>query len=248
MPSRCLGPIWFCAVAAAQDPTPATAPAAPLPTLPALDDAAAKSALARFQEAMKGTPSMADKNSALQHLAQGAHKTFVKPLGRVVETDKSVVIRKRAAEILAQQTPKEARPELLRLLASSKVGDNAAVLAEVVRGVARCDYQRSDWEKIGSQFERDYAADRVPLQEAILDLVIQHKEQRAIDILLRNLDEPAPANVDDPTNPPAEYWEARWKAWRAWRGRVKEALFQITGQRFSTASEAKAWLRKNPLK
>lgn len=242
--------VALCTTAPPQDPAPAPAPAPaaqPAP-LPVLDDKAARAVLAEFTKDMKGSPSMADKNRALQKLAEGAHKSFAKPLAKIVEADSSIVIRKRAAEILAQQPSKEAKPELLRLLASSKVGDQPAVLAEVVRGVANCDYDRKDWERLEDLFEREYALDRVPLQEAILDLVTRHKEARAIDVLLRNLDEPAPANPDDPSNPPAEYWEARWKSWKAWRGRVKEALFQITGQRFSTASEAKAWLRKNPLK
>jgi hypothetical protein len=30
-----------------------------------------------------------------------------------------------------------------------------------------------------------------------------------------------------------------------WRNDVKEALYQITGQRFVTGKEAKAWLAKN---
>jgi hypothetical protein len=54
--------------------------------------------------------------------------------------------------------------------------------------------------------------------------------------------------VHDGDNPPQEYWEARWKAWAVWKGRVKEALFAITGQRFSTAAEARAWLKQNPLR
>jgi hypothetical protein len=76
-------------------------------------------------------------------------------------------------------------------------------------------------------------------------LAKNHKELEALDLLLENLDEPAPANVDDPSNPPAEYWEMRWKAWRSWRDDVKEALFAITGQRFNTSAEAREWLDKN---
>jgi hypothetical protein len=86
------------------------------------------------------------------------------------------------------------------------------------------------------------------VQEAILELVIAHKETQALPMLLRNTDEPAPANVEAADNPPAEYWEARWKSWAVWKGKVKDALFELTGQRFTTAAEAQAWLKKNPLK
>jgi hypothetical protein len=196
---------------------------------------------------MRGSPSMADKSRALDLLAPGANAQLVKPLGKVVETDKSVVIRKRAAELLAQQPPKQARPELLRLLRSEQCKSQPAVLATLVASLSRCDYQPGDWTEIAGWFERDYAPEFVPLQEAILDLVARHREKRAVDLLLRNLDEPRPANVDDAANPPAEYWEARWKAWQVWRPRVKHALFALTGQQFNAANEAKAWLRKNPL-
>jgi hypothetical protein len=88
----------------------------------------------------------------------------------------------------------------------------------------------------------------VPLQEAILGLAAQHKEKQSIELLLDNIDEPVPQNVDAANNPPASYWEARWKAWKAWREKVKDALFALTGQRFGSAAEARVWLAKNPLK
>ena len=68
-------------------------------------------------------------------------------------------------------------------------------------------------------------------------------------MLLRNLDEPGPTgDIHAGNNPPAEYWEARWKAWKAFRPKVQETLFALTGQRFTEAKEAHAWLQKNPLK
>lgn len=247
---------WLLPLALGQEPAPAPskppvaaadASAAASPPITPWPDKQAKAALAEFQQALRGTPSMAEKSRALDLLAPGASPLLVKPLGTVVETDKSVVIRKRAAELLAQQPARQARPELLRLLRSDRVKDQPSVLAALVAGLSRCDYQRDDWQLVDNLFEKEFGADRVPLQEAILDLVARCREKQAIDLLLRHIDEPRPADVDDPANPPAEYWEARWKAWQAWRSRVKEALFALTGQRFSTASEAKAWLRKNPI-
>jgi hypothetical protein len=222
--------------------TPAAAPAVRL-----LPDSDAKAAIASFQKALAGNASLAAKTRALEQLAPGAHPLFVKPLGKVVETDKSIVVRKQAATLLAQQPAKQTKPELMRLLKSDRVQSDPPVVATLIGGLARCDYQPKDWQLIDGMFEREYSADRVPVQEAILELVARCKEKQAVNLLLRNLDEPVPANVDDPSNPPAEYWEGRWKAWQVWRGRVKEALFALTGQRFSTATEARAWLRKNPI-
>jgi len=233
---------------APQEPKPVAAPVAPPKVVEAWDDRAAKAAVDAFAKVLKGTPSMNEKNKALETLATGSNKLLLKPLVLVVETDKSVVIRKRAAELIANQPAAEANLTIRKLLKSPKVGTQPAVMAELVRALSRCGYQTAHWSDIGDLFERDYGAERVPLQEALLQLVETHKEKQAVPMLLRNLDEPVPADPHAADNPPTEYWEARWKSWSVWRAKLKDALFALTGQRFSTAAEAKAWLQKNPLK
>lgn len=208
-----------------------------------LDDRSGKASADELTKALKTASSMSEKSRALEAVATSSHKLLVKPLATVIETDKSVVIRKRAAELLANQPAAEANAAARGLL--RKLGAQPTVQADLVRVIAKTGYESAHWADLDGLFERQYAADRVGLQEAILDLVTQHKERRALPMLIRNLDEPNAENVEDAANPPAEYWEARWKAWSAWRGKVKEALFAVTGQRFSTASEAKAWLEKN---
>lgn len=249
-----LTPLLLC-----QDPAPAPAPpqgeqqkpaepAEPPQTIEAWDDKTAKAAVDQFTKAMKPTASMNERNKALDGLAGGTNKLLCKPLATVVETDKSVVIRKRAAELLANQPAAEANPAIQRLLDSARVTSNLAVTAALVRALSNCGYATAQWPKIENHFERDYSAERVVLQEEMLKLVEKHKERKALPLLLRNIDEPVPENVHDGANPPAEYWEARWKAWQVWRGKVKDTLFAITGQRFSTSQEAKDWLKQNPLK
>ena len=72
-----------------------------------------------------------------------------------------------------------------------------------------------------------------------------NKEKQAWKLVVEHIDEPYPEEIDPLSNPPAEYWERRWKAWRIWRSDAKEALFAITGQRFSSKKEAKVWIRAN---
>lgn len=231
------------------DPAPAPAQdAAAAKTVEAWDDKTAKTAVDEFNKLMKGTPNMAQKNSALDLFAGGANKLLIKPLAQVIETEKLLVVRKRAAELMANQPAVDANPAIRKLLKNARVGSYPTVMAELIRGLARCGYDASQWRDLADLFEREYHVERVPLQEAVLDLVIAHKEKQAVSLLLRNLDEPAPKDVHGADNPPAEYWEARWKSWSAWRGKVREALFAVTGQRFSTVAEAEAWLKKNPLK
>ncbi len=234
-----------------QDPAPSQQPPAQKVETQApvevWSDAKAKAAVTELQKQLKGNASLAQRTRALDAVATGSHKLLVKPLAQLVETDKALLVRQRAATLLGNQPAGDTTATILKLIQNERVKSYPAVQAELVRALARCGYTSKHWDQIDKLFERDYEADRVPLQEAILELVAQHKERRALQLLLRNLDEPAPANVDDPSNPPAEYWEARWKAWAKWRTRVKDALFAITGQRFTTAAEAKAWLAKNPV-
>ncbi|MBK8099066.1 MAG: hypothetical protein IPK26_18315 [Planctomycetes bacterium] len=244
-----------------QDPAPAPAPQDPKPANPPAqapveppkpvalwNDAEAKAAIDSYTRSLKDADSMAAKSKALDILAPGAHKLLVKPLAQMIESEKSIVIKKRAAELLGQQPAADANATILKLVRNSRVAQHPPVLAELVKALANCGYKPAQWKEINELFERDYGAEFVALHEAILGLIEKHKEKQAIDLLLRNMDEPVPENVDAADNPPAEYWEARWKAWKAWRGKVKDALFAITGQRFSTRNEAKAWLRKNPIK
>lgn len=237
-----------------QDPAPQGKPdqSKPVATAPKVieqwDDRRAKDAAKALTAAFKGNASMRDRNQALELIATGSNKNLVKPLAKIIERDKSIVIRKLAAELIGNQPVKAAGSAIVKLLRSAKVTSYPVVHAELIRAFSRCGYVPKLWKEIDNEFERYYELERVPLQEALLELIAAHKEKQALPLLLRNLDEPAPTNVDDPSNPPAEYWEARWKSWRVWRAKVKEALFAITGQRFSTAKEAAEWLKKNPLK
>ena len=251
--------LFLSALLLCQDPKP-TPPSPPVveasasknsgqvKALPALSDRDARTAVRDFKRAIKGKRSMAERMKAVDALAIGANKAMVAPLSTVIAGDKSVLVRKRAAEVLSLQPAKQAQPAILRLLDGKKGKPAPPVMASLVEGLSRLGYRPKDWKMIEKMFVLDYAAERGLLLEAILDLVIAHKETKAIGMLLDNLDEPAPEDVDSPSNPPASYWEARWKAWRVWRPRVKEALFVVTGQKFSTAQEARNWLRKNPIK
>lgn len=238
-----------------QDPAPVPAPADARPAPAAaprvvevLDDKAAKEVAAELEKAVGGSASLADKSRALDRIDGSSHTRLLKPLANLVEKDKSLVIRKRAAVLLRDQPKDDAMATIRALLKSPRVRPQPGVLAELVRGMSLCGYDPKSWREIDGLFEADYQPERVPLQEALLELITAHKEKQAIELLLRNLDEPTPENMHDADNPPKEYWEARWKAWSVWKSKVKDALFAITGQRFSTTNEARAWLQKNPLR
>lgn len=230
-------------------PAPAAAPAAePAKTVATWDDKTAKAVIDEWTQLTKGQATMLQKTRLLDRVAGGSNKQLVKLLAQIVETEKLAVVRKRAAELLVNQPQPDANAAIRKLLKNTKVASSHAVTAELVRTLARCGYDKTQWNDVADLFEREYSVERVPVQEAVLDLVVAHKETQALQLLLRNIDEPHPADPHAANNPPAEYWEARWKSWAAWKAKVKEALFTITGQRFNSADEANAWLKKNPLK
>lgn len=71
-------------------------------------------------------------------------------------------------------------------------------------------------------------------------------DKRPCKIFALWLDEPRPANVNDGSNPPASYWEARWKLWNKTKPNAVSALKAITGQTFETTADARKWFKDNP--
>ena len=173
------------------------------------------------------------------------HRALVKPLTDLVRNEPALTVRKAAAFALGRQPPPDSHNALVGLLKDDKVGAAPEVAASVVQALIQCAYVPADWAAVAPLFEKDFEANRSQLQQQILKLAAKHKEKQAVRLLLRHLDEPHPENPDAADNPPAEYWEKRYKCWKVWKDDAKEALFLITGQRFSTAKEAHAWLKVN---
>ena len=212
-------------------------------------DKLAKDKVKAFKKAVKPKKaSMAVRKRALAELQGGISPHLIKPLQKFIEDDHSVVLRREAVEMLSYQPAPRAKKAVPKLLDDAEVTANPQVHAGLIRALSATGYTSKDWKEIDRVFESDYDTERVPVHEAILDLVAAHKEKQAVDLLLRNMDEPSPVNVDAADNPPAEYWKARWHSWAAWKAKVKAAMREITGQNFGGAKEAKAWLKKNRLK
>ena len=227
-----------------QDAAPAEAS---LPAPKEIPDAEAKALVAKLWKATDKL-TLAQKVERLEPLRDVQNKNLVKPLTQIVQAETQLTVRKAAALALARQKPATAKPAIAQLLADDKVAAAPEVVAELVTGLASSGYASSDWPAIAAHFEKDFLPNRSLLQKQIILLAGQHKEKQAVKLLLRHLDEPIPENVDDGANPPAEYWEKRYKSWQVWREDVKESLFLVTGQRFSTRKEARAWLKVNGAK
>jgi HEAT repeat protein len=213
-----------------------------------LSDQEARTAVAAFKKSARDKEArLAQRVEAVQQLGTGRHELLVKPLAKTVEADRSITVRKKAAELLGHQPPKEARRAIVRLI-DDPDDLPPEVLAALIRSLSSAGYESRDWKHIEDLFDRDFDEKHTAVQKAILELVTKHVEKQAWKLLVEHIDEPYPDEVDSGDNPPAEYWEQRWKAWRVWRSDAREALFVITGQRFSSKEEAKAWIRENGTK
>lgn len=212
-------------------------------------DKFARQKIQEFQKTLKPKRvSMVIRKKALDTLSGGVSQQLIKPLQQFIEKDSSIMLKKQALAMLSDQPKERVKPVILKMLKNHRLTANPQVEAGLVNALSLAGYDSGDWKPIKNVLESDYDNERIPVHEALLELVKKHQEIQAIPMLLRNLEEPSPANVDVKENPPAEYWKARWHAWAVWKGKVKDALFAVTGQRFSTAKEAKAWLKKNPIK
>lgn len=71
------------------------------------------------------------------------------------------------------------------------------------------------------------------------------KDKRMCRLLAEEIDTPMATDVNSPSNPPAAWWERRWKMWREYHAEAVEALEAITGQTFKTTQDAKEWFHAN---
>ncbi|MFT4542460.1 MAG: hypothetical protein ACI835_004928 [Planctomycetota bacterium] len=85
---------------------------------------------------------------------------------------------------------------------------------------------------------------------------VRTRDRSVVRTLCEELQAPAPASVDGASNPPASYWESKWKMWSALRRDVSWALKEITGETFlptegdikGDRDRALAWLKKSGAK
>ncbi len=92
---------------------------------------------------------------------------------------------------------------------------------------------------VQTRMQASYAADVV---KAAVHYLGRMKVMSAVPQLVDMVREPVPENPNSASNPPASYWEARYKIWLASEGWVRWALKEITGQEFRTHREWAAWV------
>ena len=105
-------------------------------TLQTWDDKQAKAALAEFKKEYKVKATLQQKLAALEKLRSGSSSMLIKPLARVVKTERKFEsCRILAAELLGNQ-PKM-RKRFLSLIDDAKIKRTPAVLAALIRAYSK---------------------------------------------------------------------------------------------------------------
>jgi hypothetical protein len=160
-----------------------------------------------------------------------------------------------ATRVLAYQPIKKAGPILVRAFDDGDLRTHRPLAAKAILEV----FARFEYVEATEGVVRELNELRSPemARSCINFLVnIDTKNEKAFLTLCDLLLGPAPANVDDPTNPPAAYWEARWRTWTPLRRDVQAALRKLTGRDWKAdagdtpgdADAARRWVKDNAKK
>ncbi len=168
------------------------------------------------------------------------HPSLARVLEGTILHDPTDIIRTKAARALLAQPKKEAKAVALRLLENKDLHGKGSIQAPLIRILTRFGAPKKVWKDLRESF-----LDLGPLaQIAFLQSVVARKDWDSVELLLDHLDPPSPENVDAAHNPPAEYWERRWKAWKAFRPTLLKALQTLFGRTFPSKKEAKTWIKE----
>lgn len=148
--------------------------------------------------------------------------------------EREVGVQAAAARVLAHHPGKKTENALLRTFRDKKtLSERPAVAAAVVESLGRLGVTKIERD-VESELRR-YRDGRVTRACVRYFGWIRTRRKAVVKLLCRELSAPEPGHVDSATNPPASYWEARWKAWNQYRRDVTWALQRITGQVFRPA-------------
>jgi hypothetical protein len=224
-----------------QDPADAAAPSLPKP-VPVADRKEAGDLLKQYREvSKKKNASMAQRLQGLELLASRQSESFLPEIRNALLNDRDAIVRAEAAKTLGKQQFAKSLPVVTQGLERARKNEDHVVALALVEAIERLGYDGKLFDELCDLFNDEATEARV--QQRVIQLFDKAAEKRAFKLLVDNLDEPAPVEVDAADNPPAEYWERRWKKWAVWKADVSKALKNLAGIEFKEASFHKRWVR-----
>jgi hypothetical protein len=227
--------------APAQQPAPTPKADEPPPPLPALDDKEAAERVADFKRLYTKSADLGRRIEAVKKLSTHRSERLAAELQKVVLADPNPIVRAEAAKSLGRQDGAKAKAGISACLKGLQGEEQQVVMLALLDSLLLEAYEPAYFEILEPLFEKE--ATQPAVQQRIVRLFGKGKEKRAFRLLVDNLNEPAPENVDDPANPPASYWEMRWKKWDVWRLDVAKALKELTGVEFKEKKFYREWAK-----
>lgn len=203
------------------------------------DPAVARQQVARFKEEMKAAGKDTEARvAALERLGRWDHPQVLQEAKRHIRDSDYKVAVAAVAACARQGDGSKAGPVLLSALKREKRTD---VVCALLVGMGRVGYDhRSAYDEAEKWFKRD----TTETHKAAARYFGYVRAKEAFRMLAEKLDEPRPARPDDPKNPPASWWRARWFEWQSNAPHVRWALSQLVeGETFETRAEAENWAR-----
>lgn len=220
----------------------ATTKAAPKP-VPVADRQEEKDMLRQFKDLYaKKKAALAQRLQGIELLATKQSEKFVLELKKVIDRDPEQLVRAEAAKVLGKQRFDKTNAVVLASLEKAREKQDQIVSLALLDAVEELGYDRKYFDELSKLFEAETTEARV--QQRIVKLFDTAKDKQAFKLLVDNLDEPYPDDIHGADNPPAEYWERRWKNWSVWKTDVAAALKNLTGVEFKEAEFYKRWVRK----
>jgi hypothetical protein len=161
-------------------------------------------------------------------------------------------VRAAGARVLANQPLEVGAKALGKALADKQnQKERPLAVASIIDALGRLGDRGVEGEV--EDLYQDYSDEAVVRAAVLYFGRVKTKDLGIVLLLCAELSAPVPESVDSAANPPADYWERRWKMWMAVRRDVSWALKEITGQVFAPAEgehkgdapKARDWVKAN---
>ncbi len=179
-----------------------------------------------------------ERLAAVDTLSRFRHPLLAKALIKALN-DASPLVAEGAAVRLGVQDKKDAGPALRSAWKAFKAKERNGLQVAVLGALRRLDALPS-FKELTDPFDRSSPE----VQREIVRAAAQVRDLNTVEWLANLLEEPAPENRDDPTNPPADYWKERVASWKYWVRDVHHALHELTGQDFEDKKHVREWRKK----
>jgi hypothetical protein len=198
-----------------------------------------------------GKKKAAEALPLLEKIVELTHPDFEKPLVKLLtHPDAQVAIR--AAELLEDRVGKDSGKSVWAAGWAHATNDKRlTVRSKSLRPLGKIGYvlDKRQYDDVESTWRSLTANNPRPDLVAVLVDIAYYfetsKDKRLCRLLAEELDEPVSTSPNSPTNPPAAWWEARWKVWKEAKPAAVAALKAITGHEFDSTEAAKKWFEEN---